>query len=316
MMQKQYFMSTAQLTREEWLQARKNGIGGSDAASIMGDNPWRGPLAVYADKLDLTEERESSEAMRQGVDLEDYVAKRFCEETDKKVRRVNHILQHREHEWMLANVDRMVVGENAGLECKTTSVYNRSDFEGGEVPRLYQWQCQHYMAVTGCERWYLAVLVLSKAFHVFQIDRDDALIERLTEAERAFWHDHVLKKVPPYATAAEGDTEALNAVYAESMDEMAYLGDASLNALEMLKLYKADKKKIEDEIAGLEGVIKANLGAAERAEAPNWRVTWKPETRRTIDGARFRSEMPDLAAKYTKENTTRVLRIKEVKTNG
>lgn len=154
--------STLTMTREEWLSERRKGLGGSDAAAILGMNPYRSPLAVYMDKIGIAPEILDNEAIRQGRDLEQYVAERFCEDTGRKVRRCNRILQHPEYPWMLANIDRDVVGEDAGLECKTTSPYNKTPFDQGDVPAPYYWQCQHYMAVTGAKSWYLAVLVHGK----------------------------------------------------------------------------------------------------------------------------------------------------------
>ena len=87
-------ISTVSMTREEWLNARRKGIGGSDAAAIMGANPYASPLSVYLDKLGLAQEKEITEAMRQGTDLEDYVAKRFSEATGKKVRNRGITMAH------------------------------------------------------------------------------------------------------------------------------------------------------------------------------------------------------------------------------
>ena len=103
--------NTAEIPREDWLNARRGGIGGSDAPAILGLDRYRSPFDVYADKLGLKPEQEDNEAMRQGRDLEQYVAERFMEATGKKVRRRNGILQHPEHPWMIANIDRWVVGE-------------------------------------------------------------------------------------------------------------------------------------------------------------------------------------------------------------
>lgn len=124
-------------THKEWLAIRRRGIGGSDAAAIVGLDRYRSPFAVYADKLGLTPEREDNEAMRQGRDLEDYVAQRFTETTGKKVRRCNDTLQHPKYPRLLANIDRLIVGEKALLECKTTSILNKTKFTQGEYPPNY-----------------------------------------------------------------------------------------------------------------------------------------------------------------------------------
>ena len=201
-------VSTKDMPREEWLQWRKKGIGGSDAATVLGLNPYSSLLTLYADKLGLLPEREDNEQMRQGRDLEQYVADRFMEATGKKVKRLNAMLAHPDHDWMLADVDRLVVGEKALLECKTTSVYNKSDFEGGEIPPYYYVQVQHYLAVTGLPVGYLAVLVLNRGFYWYQIDADPNEQAALIAAEEKFWTNHVMKQVPPDPDGSESSREA------------------------------------------------------------------------------------------------------------
>ena len=155
-------VSTSDLTHEEWLKYRKKGIGGSDAGAICGLNPYRSPMSVYIDKTEDNIEEIDSEAMRQGRDLEQYVAERFCEETGKKVRRANAIFYNPDHPFMTANVDRMIVGENAGLECKTASAFSADKWSDGKIPESYEIQCHHYMAVTGADSWYIACVILGK----------------------------------------------------------------------------------------------------------------------------------------------------------
>lgn len=141
---------TAGMSREEWLEMRRTGIGGSDAGAVCGLNPYSSPMSVYYDKTakDVKDDYDN-EAMRQGRDLEDYVAGRFMEATGLKVRRSNMMYRSKEHPFMLADVDRLIVGEDAGLECKTASAYSADKWKNGEIPPYYQIQCYHYMAVTG-----------------------------------------------------------------------------------------------------------------------------------------------------------------------
>ena len=112
-------ISTIGMSREDWLTERRKSLGGSDVAGILGLNEYSSPYSVYADKLGLLPEKEDTEAMRIGRDLEDYVASRFTEKTGKKVRRENSIIRNPDYPYLHANVDRVVVGENAVLECKT-----------------------------------------------------------------------------------------------------------------------------------------------------------------------------------------------------
>ena len=117
-------VSTLGMTRDKWLEARRSAIGGSDAAAIIGLNQYSSPYSVWADKTGRLPEKPDNEAMRQGRDLEEYVASRWREETGKKTHRVNAILYNKDIPFAHANVDRWVTGENAGLECKTTSIMN------------------------------------------------------------------------------------------------------------------------------------------------------------------------------------------------
>ena len=67
-------ISTVDMSHEEWLRYRKLGIGGSDAGSICGLNPYSSAIAVFQDKTQKEAgEKEDNEAMRQGRDLEEYL---------------------------------------------------------------------------------------------------------------------------------------------------------------------------------------------------------------------------------------------------
>ena len=122
--------NTLNLSHEEWLEWRKKGIGGSDAGAVAGLNPWKSPVSVYMDKIGESKPTQDNERMRIGRDLEDYVARRFEEATGKKVRRNNFMMVHDDYNFMVANIDREIVGENALLECKTTGSYGKKGRTG------------------------------------------------------------------------------------------------------------------------------------------------------------------------------------------
>ena len=304
---------TIDMTRNEWLEIRRQGIGGSDAAAIVGLDRYKSAFDVYADKIGLKEEQPDNEAMRQGRDLEDYVAQRFCEETGKKVRRRNAILKHPEHTFMTANIDRWVVGENAGLECKTTSILNKTKFAQGEFPANYYVQCMHYMAVTGAERWYLAVLVLNKAFHVFTIERDENEIQALIEAEKYFWTEHITKKIPPAPDGAKSTSELIKQLFPEAneREEVALYGHESkiqqyLELDEQVNELTKQRDAIKQE-------LQLALADAEIGRAQGYVVEWKNQVRQTLDTKKLQSEQEDIYKKYLKPaQTVRVFKIKEV----
>ena len=304
---------TLDMPREQWLKLRRRGIGGSDAAAIVGLDRYRSPFDVYADKLGLRPEIPDNEAMRQGRDLEDYVAQRFMEATGKKVRRRNAILQHPEHTFMTANIDRWVVGENAGLECKTTSVLNRAKFSQGEFPPNYYVQCMHYMAVTGAERWYLAVLVLNKAFHVFTIERDEAEIQALIAAEKDFWENHVLKQIPPTPDGSESTSEIIKQLFPEAREreEVALFGLEE--KIEQYLSLDAKIKELERERDALKQELQLAMADAEIGRAQGYIVEWKNQVRQSLDTKKLKSEHAEIYEKYLKPaQTVRMFKIKEV----
>ena len=303
-------ISTVNMTHDEWLQHRQKSIGGSDASSIIGLNPWSSPYTVWADKLGKIPAKEDNEAMRQGRDLEFYVAERFCEATGKKVRRENHILINPDYPFAHANVDRMVVGEDAGLECKTTSSLNMKNFKNGAFPDTYYVQCVHYMMVTGCKKWYLAVLVLNKGFMVFEIERDEEEIEALAKSEADFWK-LVEEKTSPIADGTSSTSNTISVLYPESNDESVNLFayEADLQQYIALSAQIKELEKLKDEAANK---VKAFLGEAGRGESDHYRVSWTSSTRSTFDSKRFASDHKDIdLSEYYKTSSYRTFKVTE-----
>lgn len=304
---------TLNMSHEEWLEHRQKSIGGSDASTIIGLNSWSSPYTVWADKLGKIPPKEDNEAMRQGRDLEAYVAERFCEKTGKKVRRENNILINPAYPFAHANVDRLVVGEDAGLECKTTSVLNLKNFKNGAFPDTYYVQCVHYMMVTGCKKWYLAVLVLNKEFMVFEIERDEEEINALAKSEEEFWK-LVEAKTPPATDGTASTSETISLLYPESNGDtvslMAY--EADLKSYMTYTSLIKDIEKQRDEVANR---VKAFLGENGRGESNNYRVTFATTARSNFDSKRFAQEHPDLdLSEYYKNSTYRTFKVTE-KTN-
>lgn len=301
--------------REEWLRDRKKGIGGSDAAAIIGLNPYSTAYSVWADKLDLVPPKQDSEAMRQGRDFEDIVAHRFMEATGKKVRRKNSIIRNPEYPFAHATVDRLVVGENAGLECKTTSSLNLKKFRDGEYPDTYYCQCVHYMAVTGADRWYLAVLVLGKEFLWYTIERNQDEIDALMAEEKYFWETYVEQKKQPPVDGYKPTTEAINTIYKDAISNetpVDLFGRESL--FENLANVKAQIKELKCVQEEYEQTIKTDLGENETGQVGRFLVSWKPQNRTTFDYKKFAADNPSVdLSDYYKISTSRILRIKEAK---
>lgn len=301
-------IKTLDMSQEEWLEQRKKGIGGSDAGAICGLNPWKSAVEVYLDKLGELPPVEDNERMRIGRDLEAYVAKRFEEATGKKVRRHNFMEIHPDHDFMLANVDRKIVGENALLECKTTGSYSAKDWADGKVPAHYELQCHHYMAVTGAERVYIAVLIGNQEFKWETIERDEEVIENLIKIESDFWHDHVLAKEPPAPDGSEGYDKVLSSRYQGTDEEVIQL-DSVTDKLDRLDKIGELMDELKEEQKLHQQEIKALMGEHTVASVMGRKVTWKPQIRRSFDSKRLREEQPDIYEAYCKESKSRPFKV-------
>lgn len=303
-------VSTLDLDHDKWLEYRKNSIGGSDSATIIGLNKFKSSYSLWAEKkgyFDPT--NKDTEVMRQGRDLEEYVSQRFCEETGKKVRKRNYMFLHNDYDFISANVDREIVGENAGLECKTTSVYNKTDFENGEIPEYYYCQCMHYMAVMGYDKMYLAVLVLSKRFYWFEIQRDEAEIKALIDTEIDWWNKYILGNEIP---EIDGSDSTLNTVRNINKDVIADVKDIS-KLDDVLNEYEAvckQKRFVEEKEKELKNNIIAFMGSNEIGNSNKYSVSYKLQKRASIDTTTLKKELPDIYNKYSKQSEIRVLRVK------
>lgn len=191
--------------REKWLAERRTGIGGSDAGAILGVSPWATPVTVWLDKTGRATPKPETEAMRIGTELEDFVARRYEQETGRTVQRFNRML----HDGcLLGNYDRLVVPDGAKiashmgevrtdtlLECKTSSAFGWDD----GVPPQYVAQVMHYMGLSPSLRHAdVACLFLNvKQFKVFRVERDDEVIAAMREKLTDWWERYVVADTPP-----------------------------------------------------------------------------------------------------------------------
>lgn len=302
-------VSTLNLDKREWLKYRKSGIGGSDAGAVCGLNPYRTAMQVYQDKVSEEIEEMDNEAMRQGREFEDYVAKRFMEATGKKVRRANAMFYNEEYPFMLADVDRMVVGENAGLECKTASPYMADKWKDGNIPLSYQIQCYHYMAVCNADAWYIAVVIYGREFKYYKIERDEAVIADLIQIEKAFWENHVMKQQIPDPDGSKLADSVIAEYYKNSIaDTIPLTGfneklERRQELSELIGRMDMEKKKIEQE-------LKLYLGENERAENEQFMVSWKSVQSNRLDEKRLKEEEPEIYEKYKKSVSSRRFTVK------
>lgn len=297
------------LSHEEWLKYRKQGIGGSDAGAVCGLNPYRTAMQVYYDKTTDSIETFDNEAMRQGREFEDYVARRFMEASGKKVRRANFMYYDENYPFMLADIDRMVVGENAGLECKTASPYLADKWKDGKIPLHYQLQCYHYMSVCNAEAWYIAVLIYGREFKYYRLERDEEMMENLIQIERDFWENHVQKGILPEPDGSELADRVIGEYFKETLAQTIPLSgfDEKLNRRQELAELVG---RMEMEMKQIEQELKLYLGEAESAENEKFRVTWKQMSRQKVDEKRLKEEQPEIYEKYKKKLRYRRFMVK------
>ncbi|MBB5148210.1 YqaJ viral recombinase family nuclease [Ureibacillus thermosphaericus] len=305
-------ISTLEMNRQEWLHARKRGIGGSDASVILGFNKWKSPFQLYLEKTGEFTEEIDNEFIYWGNLLEDIVAKEFESRTGKKVRRRNQMFVHPEHDFMIANIDRDVVGERALLECKTTNAFNSNAWDGDEIPAEYICQVQHYMAVLGYEKAYIAVLIGGNKFVWKEVERDDEFIDIMIQREKEFWENHVLAGVPPAIDGSPSATELLNKLYPTDNGETVMLDSETEQLIEAIESLKAEKKQIEEQLKAYENQLKMTLEDASVGVTNRFKITYKAVTQNRIDSKRLKEEHPEIYEKYLKSSISRRLTIKEV----
>ena len=308
---------TKDMDRKDWLMLRKNGIGGSDAGAVCGLNPYVSPLEIYFSKTceGVDEGAPDNEAMREGRDLEDYVARRFMEASGLKVRRANVMYASREHPFMIADVDRLVTGckgGRTGLECKTVSPYSAEKWKDGKIPAHYIIQCYHYMAVLDAQSWYIAVMVYGREFKYIKLERDEEIIQQLIRIEENFWNHNVMVRVMPEPDGSDAAETFINRHFAESRKELSIPlkgFDEKLRRREeitgIISQLDTEKKKIEQE-------IKTYMDEAEYAENENFLVSWKNSITNRIDTKRLKEEMPEVYTKFLNTVKNRKFIIKSV----
>ena len=300
----------AGVSNAEWLRLRKSGIGGSDAGAICGVNPYSSAMKVFRDKTSEEVEEQDSEAIRIGHDLEEYVAQRFTEATGLKVRRSNYMYRSVENPFMIADIDRVIIGEDAGLECKTASAYHADKWADGNIPLHYIMQCYHYMAVTGKKVWYIAAVILGREFTYRRLEWDDNLMERLISIEADFWNNHVAKGIMPPPDGSKACDEVLEQYFhtAKKASAIALVGfDEKLRRREeilgFISELQAEQKQIEQE-------VKLFMQDNELASSDSFRVSWKNIDATKLDTKRIKEERPELYADYGKVSHSRRFEVK------
>lgn len=310
-------IDTRKINRADWLEVRKRGIGGSDAAAAVGLSPYKSPLELWMEKtgrdacLPKIDPKDTAHPTYWGSYLEPIVAAAYTQQTSNRVRKVNAILQHPKFPFMLANLDREVIGTPLVqlLECKTAGEFGAKLWQDG-VPEYVVIQVQHQLAVTGKQAAHVAVLLCGQKLEIHLIRRDDELISRLTTLEARFW-EYVTTDTPPPADGSESADHALRVLYPGNALAIDFSDDRNLSATfaDLVSL-RADIKAREAQAEKLKQAIQQAMGDASEARFETGRVLFRrSQDSTTINADLLLLNHPELAVEYaaTKPGTRRFL---------
>jgi len=311
-------VKTQALPREQWLEVRQSGVGSSDAAAAVGLNPYRSALELWMDKtgradaLPQIDPHDESSPMYWGTLLEPIVAAHYTKRTGRRVRRLNAVLQHPQHPWMLANIDREVLGcaDVQLLECKTAGLNGARLWKDG-VPEYVQLQVMHQLAVTGKQAADVAVLICGQELQIHRIERDEALIEQLIALERRFW-TFVESDTPPPADGSDSADLALRCLYPrDSGTVLDWSTDLEMSAVfSDLLAVRQVLERHEQLQAQLKQRIQQRMGDASRVLFESGEISWKrSKDAQSLDGVKLLKERPEIWQDYaaTKPGSRRFL---------
>ena len=324
----------------EQLILRKTGIGGSDAAAIVGLGKYSTPLSVYLDKTtDVV--KETTEVMTRGNVLEPFVQDLFERKTGWKVQNNLQTQRNPDHPFMLANLDGLLPSERAIAEFKT-AVYTKGTKEewGDEgtddIPKHYLIQVAHYASVMNADTVHIGVLFgdeklfnsyrilqeireetghpiqfdrLGCDFRVYVYKRHDDLTRKLINKERSFWFDHVLKNNPP--EPQDGNVDDFLKAYPIANNRVVSVSESDIAKIQRLNEIKKQRKELDtQEEAAKADVLKLFGGSSVLVDSSNAPLaTWKNKSTTRFDKASFAKANPSLCDAFSQMSTTRELRL-------
>lgn len=332
------FADTSKMSRKEWLQTRRFGIGGSESSIVMGVSPFATCRDLYFDKrgikpVSMDPEETNWVAKEVGNRLEELVAIIFSKKTGLEVYPDKHMYQHPFFPFMKADVDFMVDmpdGKRALLECKTTNYNCQFKWKDNAVPVNYEWQCRHYMAVMNVDVVYIACLYGNNdaEFFIRKIERDLDMEQELIQAEKVFWEDYVQAGIePPYTEAPDLVLESLRKFVGPAdtkLPPITITADVKENLEHYLALAE-EKSKLEKAVREIEKEQKVlripfveQMGQCCQATftdgSEQYKITYLPSSRRTVNTQNIIKLMnmyPEAYEEVVTESVSRAFRVKK-----
>lgn len=307
----------ADASEDQWHEARRGGIGGSDVAAILGLDKYRGPRHVFEAKHGRPVEADAalSEYAEIGQEIEDFVSYLFTKRSGIPAVPSPGTLVHVEHEWMRANVDRYALDPQTGevvapVELKNRSEYQLADWEDG-VPDGPALQAHWYMAVGGWPYAWVAALVGGNKLRYHRIERDPEMIETLVDVCGQWYQRHVIEGFPPPADGLEATKDLLGRLWDAKPKEIVEVSRDKAVKLRKRRASLVEQiKELEGQRTAIENEMRLITEAAEVAKSGKG-VAWSWKQNGAFAAKRFQEENPELAAQYM--TTVRALDVERLK---
>jgi putative phage-type endonuclease len=262
--------------RNQWLDSRRNGLGASDAPIILGLSRFKSPFQLFHEKLGLiTQSEAETEAQTWGLLLEEPMAQKFQQETDRRVITPEPftIYQHQTIDWLTATLDRWQIRPDTDgaaqvpLELKTANWALDAKWKE-EPPLEYLVQVQHQMAVTDTQWASIAGLIGGQKFLWMDVQRDDEFIKVMLDKLGEFWQ-RLVTHTPPAIDSSWETGNALKQLYATESGEAVALGPEAIEWDNELEGVKAEMKKLEEREQFYKNRFLAAIGHATVGTLPN-----------------------------------------------
>lgn len=269
------------MSRLQWLTERRRGIGGSDAAAILGASKFHTEWDVYVDKSGLRplEDRDDEPLhLLLGRLLEPVVATLYEKRTGNRLLQPPGILVHPDHDCILGTPDRLVLGQERGCEIKTVNSWSRTawgDPGTDQVPDDYLIQSQHYMGLTGFGIWDVPVLFSGARFEIYVVPRDADFIAWMFDRLTAWWRERIVNGIPPEIDGSSGASEYVRLRYPRNTEPLLIAPPEIEELAQRLGYLRQQADMIEADKTLVENKIKDAIGNAEGIEGAFGKITWK-----------------------------------------
>ena len=280
------------MNRADWLDWRRGGIGGSDAAVALGVHPWRCALELYLDKRKGIAKAVTGYAVDVGNDLEDYVIEKAKQRHPKRVKQLEELqmMSHPEYPFMLATVDAGVAAGSHGkgiIEAKTSlSRYGHMGWMDGQIPPHYRAQVVHYLAVSNRSWGILCALTEGPNWYSHIIEPSTEEIETLIHAELRLWEAIQNDDFDFLIDESDRTSAALMDLYPEANEDAEIDLNGNKKAEEAINQYLTSKrfeKAAKEDKKEAENIIKSLMGEKEKAHVLHCEIRWS----NTARGRRF-----------------------------